>query len=103
MEAQAALVGADGAVELHAVALVDVHAALVVHPRNAEEDDALGLDETFEERCLLVLGMALDDGTKAVQDLGRRLMELGFVGVLLLELFKHSLYIIHKKYSFACG
>ena len=33
MEAQAALVGADGAVELHAVAAVDVHVALRRPPR----------------------------------------------------------------------
>ena len=38
MEPQAALVGADGAVELHAVAAVHLHLALIVHPGHAEKD-----------------------------------------------------------------
>ena len=38
MQAQATLIGADGAVELHAHAAVDLHLAVVVHPRNAEND-----------------------------------------------------------------
>ena len=47
MEAQAALVGADSAVRLHAVAAVDLHLALVVLPRHAEHHDALRLDHAL--------------------------------------------------------
>ena len=42
VEAQAALVGADRAVHLDAEAAVDLHLALVVQPRHAEHDHALG-------------------------------------------------------------
>ena len=49
MEAQPALVRADGAVHLDAEAAVDLDVALVVDPRHAEHDDALGLDDAFEQ------------------------------------------------------
>ncbi len=53
VEAQAALVGADRAVHLDAEAAVDLDLALVVHPRHAEHDHALGLDDPLEDlrRC----------------------------------------------------
>jgi hypothetical protein len=50
VEAQAALVGADGAVELDAEAAVDLQLALVVDPRHAEHDHALGLDDALEDQ-----------------------------------------------------
>ena len=43
MEAQTALVGSDGAVELDAIAVVHLNLTLVVHPRNPEQNGALGL------------------------------------------------------------
>jgi hypothetical protein len=42
VQAKAALVGAESAVELHTVATVDLGLQLVVLPDNAELDDALG-------------------------------------------------------------
>jgi hypothetical protein len=51
VQAQAALVGAERRVELHAVALVDLALALVGFPDDAELDDALG--DLLEERRLL--------------------------------------------------
>ena len=44
MEAKTALVRTNRAVELHAIAKVDLHFTLVVHPRHTESDDAFGLD-----------------------------------------------------------
>ena len=61
MEAQAALVGANGAVELHAVADVDMHLALVVSPRYAERDDAFRLYDAFNQLDFLELGMLVVD------------------------------------------
>ena len=52
MEAQSALVGADGAVHLDAETAVDLNVALIVEPRHAEHEDALGLDNSFEQ-CVL--------------------------------------------------
>jgi len=95
VEAQAALVGPDGRVELDAVAAVDLDLALVVDPGHAEDDDALGLDETLEKGVLLVLGVRLKRGLQGGQDLGGRLEELGLVGVATLELLDDFLGIGH--------
>ena len=53
---QAALVGADGAVELHAEAAVDLDLALVVHPGHAEHDLALGLHDALQDAGGLITG-----------------------------------------------
>ncbi len=57
VEAQAALVGADGAVELYAVTDVDLHLALVVNPGHAESGDALGFYDTLHNLGFLKLGV----------------------------------------------
>ena len=62
MEAQAALVGADGAVHLDAEAAVDLYLALVVDPGDAEHDDALGHADALEDLGLAVLGVLVEDG-----------------------------------------
>ena len=43
MKAQPALERPDGAVHLDPVAAIDLHFAVPVHPRDAEDDDALRL------------------------------------------------------------
>ena len=48
MEAQAALVGPDGAVHLDTVTAIDLHVAVIVEPRHAEHDDAFGFHDAFE-------------------------------------------------------
>ena len=85
MEAQAALVGADGAVVLHAVAAVDVHNALVVHPGDAELDHALRLDEALEQGGLLPLGVLVHDQLQGLKDLAHGLQELRLVSVALFH------------------
>jgi hypothetical protein len=57
---QAALVGAQGTVVLHAVPAVDLHGAGVVFPQDAELDDALGDGDDFER--FAVLGMGAEEG-----------------------------------------
>ena len=54
MEAQAALVGADRAVKLHAVAVVYLDLALVVNPFDAEGESPLRLGQALEDLVLLV-------------------------------------------------
>ena len=49
MEAETSLVWADGRIELHAIAEVHLRLAAVIYPRHAEDDDAFGFDEAFEE------------------------------------------------------
>src|SRR5699024_6231153 len=59
MEAQTALVGTERGVVLDAVAAVDLHRALVVDPRDTEDDLPLRLAQTHEDAVVLVLGMTV--------------------------------------------
>ena len=61
MEAESALVGADGAIHLDAEAAVDLNVAEIVKPRHTEHEDALGLDNPFEQARGLILGMLGED------------------------------------------
>lgn len=60
MEAQTTLVGAQGRVELHTVAPVDLEVVVVVLPHDAELDDALGDGGDLER--VAVLGVLLEEG-----------------------------------------
>jgi len=96
VEAQAALVGAQGRVELDAEAAVDVHRPGVVDPRHAEDDLALRLDDALQERVVGVMGVLGDDGVQGLQDLAHRLVELGLTAVaghdLLVDLLDNVLH-----------
>ena len=94
MEPQAALVGAQGAVELDAVAAVDLIVALVIQPGDAELDGPLGLDHPLQKGCLLILGMGVDHGGQGGQDLLHGLQELRLAGILLTALFQNSVDIL---------
>ena len=89
VEAHAALVGADGAVHLDAVALVELELALVVDPGDAEQDDALGLGHALEDLGLAVLGALVEDRLERLGHFHDGLMELRLAGVLGLE-FGHE-------------
>ena len=86
MEADATLERADGVVELDPEAAVDVHLVLVIHPRHAEDDRALGLDHPLVDVGLDELRMALDGRFQGFHDLGHGLMELVLARVELLHL-----------------
>ena len=61
MEAQTALVRADGTVVLHTITDINVYLTLVVCPRYTEGDDALGFHQTLDELGTLKLGMLVVD------------------------------------------
>ena len=61
MEAQTALVRADGTVVLYTITDINVHLTLVVGPRYTEGNDALGLYQTLDELGTLKLGMLVVD------------------------------------------
>ena len=81
VEAQAAFVGADGAVEFNAVAAIHLHVAGVVCPRYAEHDDALRLDDAFEHFGGFVLGMGFHEGDNGLGHFLHCLQKFGLVGV----------------------
>ena len=98
METQAALVRANGVVELDAVAAVDLHLALVVHPRDAEHDDAIRLHKTVQQTDFFIFGMFVKDGRKGLQHLGGRLQEFLLLRVAGLQAVKYALYIcVHRE------
>ncbi len=69
--------------------------ALVIGPRHAELDDALGLDHALEDGLLLVNRVALDHDAQGFQDLGDCLNELGLVSVLCFDIGKDVVYVGH--------
>ena len=86
VETQTALVGTDGAVELHAVAEVHLNLALVVYPRHTEGDDALGLYETFEQTLGLEFGMLVVNVLDGYQHFTDSLEEFCLTGMAGLQL-----------------
>ena len=94
MEAQSALVGADGAVHLDAESTVDLNVALVVEPRHAEHDDALGLDNSFEQTRRLILGVFRKDQPERVEHFCYRLVEFGLGGILRFHTDHHGFNVV---------
>jgi hypothetical protein len=76
VETDAALVGADRHAVLDAVAAVDLHLAVVVDPRHAEHDHALGLDQAVQQALLGVSGVGSDEGPQAFHHFRDGLQEL---------------------------
>ena len=100
VQTQTALVGADGTVELNPVAVVHLNLTLVIHPRNPEQDAALGSGQPLQQGVALVGILVLfDNGTKRFQNFINRLIELGLVGILSFDPRQNIVYIAHKQMS----
>ena len=96
MEAQAALVGAYGAVELNAVAGVDMNLTVVIGPRNAEDDLSLGCYKTLEKSALAVLLLiCLNDGAEGFEHLFDCLVKFGLTRVFVNDHLIHFVQIGH--------
>lgn len=61
MEAQTALVGTYGAVELYAVTGVHMHLTIVVNPWHTEDDDAFRLHQPLYDLSFFKLGVFVVD------------------------------------------
>ena len=81
VEAQATLIGADGAVELDPIAPVHVDDPLVILPGHPEGDEALGLHQAVHDALLDQLGPLVDHGDQGREHLVHRLVEFGLAGV----------------------
>ena len=101
VKAKAALVGANGGVELDAIAAIDLDLTRIIDPRNAEHHDALRLNKTLEQSVLFIFGMSIERRAKCAQDFRGCLNEFGLVGVLGLELFKDSFGVGHAILLYA--
>ena len=91
MEAQAALVRADGAVVLHAVAAVDMRRSAVILPDDTELDHALRLHHALEQSGFFVLRMALDHRLQRGEHLFNRLQKLRLARIFGARLLQYSL------------
>ena len=81
METQATLVGAERGIELNAEATIDVNAALIIAPRNAEHELAFRLNNSLENRQILVFGLAGNQRSQCRENLEDCLVEFTLVGV----------------------
>jgi hypothetical protein len=81
VEADAALVGPERRVELHAEAAVDLHLAVVVDPRHAEDDLPLRLADALDERVFRIVRMFRHDPPETFQHLPHRLVEFRLSGI----------------------
>ena len=76
VKADAALIGADGRRMLDPVAAIDLHFAMVVHPRDAEHDDALRFDQAIQQAMLGIFRVLGDEWPQAFDDLRDCLQKL---------------------------
>jgi hypothetical protein len=76
VEAEPTLVGAEGRVELHPEAAVELDLAGIVDPRDPEDDLALRLAEPADHGTVGVLRVLGDHRPEAVEHLVHRLVEL---------------------------
>jgi len=94
VKAQAALVGADGVIELDAEATVDMQPALIVRPGNPELDHAVRLDQTVQNARGQVDRMRLHDRLQRGEDLPHRLMKFRLTGISFFHLRQQCLQIL---------
>ena len=85
VEAQTAFVRANGGVELHAIADVDLYFAFVVDPGYTERDDAFGFHKALDELCLLKLRMLVVDVLDGFQYFFHCLQEFRLARVFTLQ------------------
>ena len=90
LEPQAALVGADGPVELAAPATVGMPLAIVVAPHHPEGEHTLGLHHTAQQIYLLILRVLFDDRLDGGENLLYGLHELRLVAVLCPNVFQNT-------------
>ena len=95
METQAALVGANGIVVLHAVTHVCAHVAFVIDPVDTELDDAVGDAQTLDEVGFLKLRMLVVFILDRSEHLAHSLDVLRLIGKLLLQ-FSYYFGCFHK-------
>ena len=90
MEPQPTLVGADGAVELHPVAVVGVGHALIVHPGHSEGQHSIRLHHSGQQVHPLIDGIVLQGRGNHLQPGENGLEILRLAGVPLLEVGGHA-------------
>ncbi len=91
METQPTLVGADGVVEFDAEAALHMDLAFVILPGHPEDEYAVGLDQSFENLGLLVLGVTVQAGDEGIHHFLHGLMEFRLGRMLGDHVFQEGL------------
>ena len=100
MQPKTTLVGADGAVELNAVAVIDLDLAVVIHPGHPEKNRPLRGGQPLQQRFPAVAGLVpVNDGGEGFQHLGNGLNKFRLVGILTLDPFQYLTAITHRQMS----
>jgi hypothetical protein len=99
MEPQPALVRAQRRVELYTVPLVDLNLAAIVHPRHAEHDLPLGLDDPRNDVVPAVDGPRIQQRTQRHEYLFAGLIELVLRGARSPQIVDRFGYVRHKACS----
>ena len=81
MKAQAALVGTERVVKLHAVAAVGAHISLLVLPQHAKHINAVGFGHALKDDALGECFVVADVGHHRFGDFMHRLMKLLLVRI----------------------
>src|SRR6267142_7108999 len=97
MEAQPSFVGADGAVHLDAESAIDLDLSEIIEPRNTEHDDALGLDDAFENAGFPIFRMPLEHQSQRVENLLDSLVEFRLGGILGLHQGEYLFNVIARN------
>ena len=93
METQTSLVRTNCAIELNTIAEVSLNLAVIVNPRYAESEDAVGLYHTLNDLCLLKFGMLVINLLDRLQYLAYCLQILALAWMLALEIRHYIIYI----------
>ena len=92
METNAAFVGTDGVVELHAVTEIHVHIAVVIDPWHAKGQNAVGFHEAFHQTHFLKFGMFVIDVLHGGEHLLHGLKKFRFVGMTFLQILQNDFF-----------
>ena len=81
MKAQAALVGADGAIHLYSIATIDMHLALIIGPGYTKGNGAFRFEQAFQNALTEVRWIVLQKRPKTGQNFFRCLLELRLIRI----------------------
>ena len=103
VESQSALVRPQYRRVLDTEATVDAHLALVIDPRDPEDDLTLRFADTRQDCCLDVLRVLLEHRAEGLEDLPHGLVELGLSRIALQHCLVGVLELaVHPATSFMC-
>ena len=91
VKAKPTLIRADCVAELNAIADVDANAAAVIHPRDTESDQPVGLDKPVQNGSVHILGVSLQHGGQRPEYLSDGLQKFRLVRIVAVYVFHYGM------------